>query len=83
MLAENAIRKIVFVGLGLACVVSAVLAQEAAVLPFTSKSSAARRMAEDSLTQYLDHVQQPKAIASLRKAVKLDPQFAMGHELLA
>lgn len=83
MLAGNAIREVTLVGLGLACVASAVLAQEAAVLPFTSKSPTARRMAEDSLTQYLDHVQQPEAIGTLRKAVKLDPQFAMGHELLA
>ena len=83
MLAGNAIKKIVLVGLGLACVASAALAQETAVLPFTSKSPAARRMAEDSLTEYLDHVQQPEAIATLRKAVKLDPEFAMGHELLA
>jgi len=32
---------------------------------------------------YIDHVEQPGAIGILRQAVKVDPQFAMGHELLA
>jgi hypothetical protein len=31
----------------------------------------------------IDQVQQVKAIAVLRKAVKIDPDFALGHELLA
>jgi tetratricopeptide (TPR) repeat protein len=58
-------------------------AHKTAVFPLTTKSAEARRLVDEALTQYIDHVAQPEAIASLRKAVAADPQFAMAHELLA
>jgi tetratricopeptide (TPR) repeat protein len=54
-----------------------------ASFPFTTVSPEARLLAEKSLDIYLDKVQQTEAIEMLRKAVSLDPNFAMGHELLA
>jgi tetratricopeptide (TPR) repeat protein len=54
-----------------------------AVLPLTTKSAEARRLVEEALSLYLDRVEQAQAIEILRKAVKVDPDFAMGHEFLA
>ncbi len=54
-----------------------------AAFPLTSKSTEARRLLDEALVQYIDHVAQPEAIASLRKAIAADPHFAMAHELLA
>ena len=51
--------------------------------PMTTKSAEARRFVDEALVLYIDHVAQPEAIASLRKAVAVDPRFAMAHELLA
>jgi len=51
--------------------------------PLTTKSTTARQLANQALAIYVDHVQQPEAIALLRKAIVADPQFAMAHELLA
>ena len=52
------------------------------VLPLTSKSPEARRLAEQAMTLDLDQVEQAKAIEILRLAVKIDPDFAMAHEFL-
>src|SRR5208282_4538860 len=54
-----------------------------ASLPFTTSSPEARQLVEKAQVLYLDKVEQTEAIEMLRKAVKLDPAFAMGHELLA
>jgi len=54
-----------------------------AVFPMTSKSPEARRLVEEALILYLDRVEQEQAIEILRKAVQVDPDFAMGHEYLA
>jgi tetratricopeptide (TPR) repeat protein len=55
----------------------------AATLPLTTKSPEARRLVEEALTIYLDRVEQAQSIELLRKAVHVDPEFAMGHEFLA
>jgi tetratricopeptide (TPR) repeat protein len=55
----------------------------AATLPLTTKSPEARRLVEEALSLYLDRVEQAQAIEILRKAVHVDPDFAMGHEFLA
>jgi tetratricopeptide (TPR) repeat protein len=52
-------------------------------LPLTTSSPEARQLVERALAIYLDKVEQTDAIEMLRKAVSLDPAFAMGHELLA
>jgi tetratricopeptide (TPR) repeat protein len=54
-----------------------------AVLPLTTKSPEARRLVEEALSLYLDKVEQAQSIEILRKAVQVDPDFAMGHEFLA
>jgi len=54
-----------------------------AALPLTTKSPEARRLVEEALTLYLDRVEQEQSIEILRKAVTIDPDFAMGHEVLA
>ena len=54
-----------------------------AALPLTTKSPEARRLVEDALILYLDRVEQEQSIEILRKAVQIDPDFAMGHEVLA
>ncbi len=54
-----------------------------AVFPLTTKSPEARRLVEEALILYLDRVEQEQSIEILRKAVQVDPDFAMGHEFLA
>jgi tetratricopeptide (TPR) repeat protein len=56
---------------------------QTAVFPMTTKSPEARRLVDEALTLYLDRVEQAQSIDILRKAIKIDPDFAMGHELLA
>src|SRR5208283_4997098 len=56
---------------------------QSASLPFTTVSPEARLLVEKAIVTYLDKVEQTEAIEMLRKAVSLDPNFAMGHELLA
>ncbi len=91
MLAETE-KRIAVVCLGLLLGVSAGWAKEAvaakhaaqsATLPLTTKSPEARQLAEKAVSLYVDYVRQTDAIDLLHKALKLDPQFAMGHELLA
>jgi tetratricopeptide (TPR) repeat protein len=54
-----------------------------ATLQFTTSSPEARQLVEKALAIYLDKVEQTEAIEMLRKALKLDPAFAMAHALLA
>jgi len=53
------------------------------VLPLTTKSAKARRLVDQAWDLAVDQVEQVKAIKVLRKAVKADPNFAIGHEILA
>jgi tetratricopeptide (TPR) repeat protein len=80
------------IGLGLLLTAATGTAQQAApqqanllsaALPLTTKSPEARRLVEEALTLYLDRVEQARAIELLRKAIQVDPEFAMGHEFLA
>ena len=57
--------------------------QRADVLPLTTKSEEVRRLVEKAWDLDLDQVEQAQAIEVLRKALKIDPNFAMGHELLS
>jgi len=54
-----------------------------AVLPLTTKSAEVLRLVEDAWKLGLDEVEQEQAIEVLHKAVKIDSDFAMGHQLLA
>jgi len=54
-----------------------------AALPLTTKSPEARRLVQEALILYLDRVEQERSNEILRKAVQVDPDFAMGHEFLA
>src|SRR5712692_6773280 len=55
---------------------------QTAVLPLTAKSPEARRLVEQAMMLDLDQVEQAEAIEILRKAVRIDHDFAMGHEFL-
>src|SRR6516164_3479605 len=54
-----------------------------ATLPLTTNSPKARQIVLEGMNLYLDQVKQDQTIEILRKAVKLDPDFAMAHEFLA
>jgi tetratricopeptide (TPR) repeat protein len=71
-------------GLSLSAIgASAQTRKHSGVLPLTAKSPEARRIAKEAMELYLDQVEQAQAIDSLRKAVKIDPGFAMAHEFLS
>jgi len=55
---------------------------QTAVLPLTTKNAEVRHLLDEAWTLYLDRVEQAQAIEKLHQAIKLDPDFAMGHELL-
>jgi tetratricopeptide (TPR) repeat protein len=89
-ISKSTLRGVIGIGLLLATVAG--MAQETAahqsnpptaVFPLTTKSPEARRLVETALTLYLDRVEQAQSIEILRKAVQVDPDFAMGHEFLA
>ena len=63
--------------------VTAQTSQRADVMPLTTKSDEVRQMIEKAWDVGLDQVEQAQAIEIYRKALKIDPNFAMGHELLS
>ena len=66
--------------------VSAAAAQSGSqtdALPLSTKSAKVLRLVDLAWKLDSDLVEQDKAIEVMRKAVKLDPDFAMGHEILA
>jgi len=54
-----------------------------AVLPLTTKSVKVRHLLDEAWKLDLDQVEQTKAVEVLRRIVAIDPEFAMGHELLS
>jgi len=54
-----------------------------ATLPLTSKSPEAQRLVVEAMRVGLDLVEQEQSDVMLRQAIKLDPDFAMAHLLLA
>src|ERR1035438_1591819 len=63
--------------------VTAQTSQRADVMPLTTQSGEVRQMIEKAWDVGLDQVEQAQAIEIYRKALKIDPNFAMGHELLS
>jgi tetratricopeptide (TPR) repeat protein len=63
--------------------VPAQTSRRAGTLPLTTKSEEVRRLMEKVWDIGLDQVEQAQAIEVLRKALKIDPSFAMGHEFLS
>jgi len=51
--------------------------------PLTTKSPKARHLVEQAFNLYLNQVEQAQSAELLRKAIQVDPDFAMGHEFLA
>ncbi len=65
---------------------SSALAQtdsQAAPLPLTTKSEKTQRLLNRAWDLGIDQVEQVRAIEVLRKVVEVDPNFALGHEILA
>jgi tetratricopeptide (TPR) repeat protein len=52
-------------------------------LPLSTKSAEVRRLLDQAWILGADQVEQVQAIAVMRKVVKIDPDFAMGHEILS
>jgi tetratricopeptide (TPR) repeat protein len=78
-------------GFALLCAAGFASAQESAStpdaalasLPLTSSSAEAKRLVVEAMRVGLDLVEQEQSDVMLRQAIKLDPDFAMAHELLA
>jgi len=58
-------------------------APPAGSFPLTTHSAESRELLAKAWELDLDEAEQVKAIAVLRKLVKIDPHFAMGHEILS
>lgn len=56
---------------------------ETATLPLSTNSPQVHKLLQQAWDLGLDEVEQAKQVEILRKVVKTDPGFAMGHELLA
>src|SRR5271166_3551530 len=52
-------------------------------LLLTTRSEEVRQLMDKAWSVGLDQVEQAKAIEIFQKALKIDPNFAMGHELLS
>ena len=52
-------------------------------LPMSTKSKQVKQLLDQSWDLGLDQVEQQKEVEILRQVVKIEPGFAMGHELLA
>jgi tetratricopeptide (TPR) repeat protein len=86
MISVNFMRSaIVVLGIFLLFGASSVVAQQSdqqtGVLPLTTKSAEALRLVDEAW-RWMDEWESAKAIEALRKAVAIDPDFAMGHQLL-
>lgn len=69
--------------LALTAVAAAQTGPQTAALPLTTKSPEVHRLLDQAWDLGADQWEEAKAIAVLRRVVKIDPGFAMGHELLA
>src|SRR5579864_9307833 len=58
-------------------------APQSNAFPISAKTSEARRLLDQAWILDSDQVEQAQAIEVMRKVVKIDPNFAMGHEILA
>jgi tetratricopeptide (TPR) repeat protein len=52
-------------------------------MPLSTKSTKVRHLLDEAWALDSDKGEQQKAIETMRKVVKTDPKFAMGHEILA
>lgn len=52
------------------------------VFPLTTYSPEARRLVEESLEQGFDRLERAEQIELLRKALQIDPEFAIAHQFL-
>ena len=86
MIAVNFVRKTaVLLGtlllFGSLVVVGQQSGQQTAVLPLSTKSAEVLRLVDEAW-RMMDEWQSEKAIEALHKAIAIDPDFAMGHQLL-
>jgi tetratricopeptide (TPR) repeat protein len=57
--------------------------QQSGEMPLTIKSPQVRRLLDQAWVLDSDQGEQAQSIEVMRKAVKIEPEFAMGHEILA
>jgi len=86
MVLHRAWRRFGLIGICVLLVNTAVLARKSSqngTMPITTKSREVHRLLDQAWRLNLDEVRQADAIEVLRKAVKIDPNFAFGHLLLS
>jgi tetratricopeptide (TPR) repeat protein len=76
------ITAIMAAGLVLSSAAAAQSASPNDALPLTTRSARVLRLLDQAWKLESDQVEDEKAIEVLRKIVKLDPDFALGHEIL-
>src|SRR5579864_9454403 len=64
-------------------IAAAQTAPQSDALPLSTNSAKARRLMDKVWDLEADQVEQEKACVVLRKIVKIDPDFAVAHEILA
>lgn len=74
---------LIVAGLGMASSFGQKRDPKTAVLPLTTKSAKVRHLLEEAWKLDLDQVEQAKAADVMRRVVAIEPDFAMGHELLS
>jgi tetratricopeptide (TPR) repeat protein len=73
----------VSVAFGLASIAAAQTSSKPDSLPLSTKSAKVLRLLDLAWKLDSDQVEQDKAIKVMKKVVKIDPHFAMGHEILS
>ncbi len=73
----------VVIGISLLCGAALAQGNGTANLPLTAKSAKVQELIDQAWAVGFDQVEQEKSVEILRQVVKLEPKFALGHELLA
>ncbi|PYV48435.1 MAG: hypothetical protein DMG92_13630, partial [Acidobacteria bacterium] len=73
---------LIVAGLALSLTIPAQTPQPVA-FPISAKNTEIRRLLDQAWILDSDQVEQSQAIEVMKKILKIDPDFAMGHEILA
>ncbi|HXZ33814.1 MAG TPA: tetratricopeptide repeat protein [Terriglobales bacterium] len=86
MILGTMLRRVSVIGICLVAATAGAVTKDSSqkgALPLTTKSAQVRRMLDEVWRLNLDEVQTEAADEVLRKALKIDPDFAFGHVLLS
>ncbi|HEX3103066.1 MAG TPA: hypothetical protein VHQ22_01360 [Terriglobales bacterium] len=76
-------KLLIFTAMAFASLPMSGAAQQSNLLPLSIKSRQVRRLLDRAWVLDSDQGEQTQAIVVMRKVVKIEPEFAMGHEILA